>query len=198
MTQVHQPLLQDFLAATLSAIAARTVGHAPARRAMARVSAALAKSAEPRSPVEPCALPVCAHLPAALNALAGETADLAHLADTVRRIAPHLCWRQRVSADAQFMAGHANADVVGPATDALERRGDVRIGLSLMAPATTYPDHQHPPEEVYIVLSSGEWRQDADAWVAPGVGGIVYNPPNIVHAMRASSTPLLAIWCLPS
>ncbi len=34
-------------------------------------------------------------------------------------------------------------------------------------------------------------------WHEPGVGGVVYNPPDIVHAMRAEAKPLFAIWCLP-
>ena len=65
-----------------------------------------------------------------------------------------------------------------------------------MAPNTRYPDHRHPPEEVYLVLSPGEWRQGDGAWHEPGPGGVVHNPPAIVHAMRSGDTPLLAIWCL--
>ena len=26
------------------------------------------------------------------------------------------------------------------------------VGVSLMAPAVQYPDHRHPPEEVYLAL----------------------------------------------
>ena len=65
-----------------------------------------------------------------------------------------------------------------------------------MAPETQYPDHRHPPEEIYIVLSGGQWRQADGAWHEPGIGGLVYNPPNIVHAMRATNHPLLALWFL--
>ena len=90
--------------------------------------------------------------------------------------------------------GHANALIVGP--DGLEPREDARVGVSLMAPAVQYPDHRHPPEEVYVALSPGEWRQGDGPWHAPGPGGLVYNPPGIVHAMRSGKTPLLAIWCL--
>jgi hypothetical protein len=93
--------------------------------------------------------------------------------------------------------GHANADILGSVPEALEQRGDVRIGLSLMAPGITYPDHSHPPEEVYLALSRGFWRHEADAWHEPGLGGIFYNPRGITHAMRSSCEPFLAIWCLP-
>ena len=41
----------------------------------------------------------------------------------------------------------------------LEPRADVLIGISLLAPTVAYPEHRHPPEEVYLVLSPGEWRK---------------------------------------
>jgi quercetin dioxygenase-like cupin family protein len=198
MSDGRTPVLREFLDLTQRCIAAR-VGHdSAAGAAMRKVGAALAKPAQTRPKPAPLLLPACHHLPAALASVAGEVDDLTRLADAVRRLAPDLAWRHRASSDAAFTAGHANAYVVGPEADALEQRDDVRIGLSLMAPATTYPDHQHPPEEVYIVLSGGEWRQRADPWITPGRGGIVYNPPDIVHAMRAGPEPLLAIWCLPT
>ena len=74
---------------------------------------------------------------------------------------------------------------------------DVQIGVTIMAPQTTYPDHRHPPEEVYIALSDGQWRQNDGPWNEPGIGGLVYNPENIVHSMRSGKEPLFAIWCLP-
>jgi Dimethlysulfonioproprionate lyase len=38
-------------------------------------------------------------------------------------------------------------------------RDDVTLGISLMAPHVRYPDHQHPPEEIYVSLASGAgWR----------------------------------------
>ena len=65
-----------------------------------------------------------------------------------------------------------------------------------MAPDTQYPDHRHPPEEIYVVLSGGQWRQGSNPWHEPGTGGLVYNPPNVVHAMRSTEQPLLALWFL--
>ncbi len=46
------------------------------------------------------------------------------------------------------------------------------------------------------MLSGGEWRQGSNPWHEPGSGGLVYNPPNIVHAMRSAELPLLALWFL--
>ena len=90
---------------------------------------------------------------------------------------------------------YADSFIVGPG--GFVQSSAIEIGVSVMAPHTTYPDHRHPPEELYLVLSRGEWRQNAEAWHEPGVGGVVYNPPDIVHAMRADAKPLFAIWCLP-
>lgn len=58
-----------------------------------------------------------------------------------------------------FRDGHVNATIAGP--EGLEIRRDVWIGviISLMAPHMRYPDHRHPPEEIYVVLSDGQWRQ---------------------------------------
>ena len=94
-----------------------------------------------------------------------------------------------------FYDGHANAMVAGPG--GLEERGDVWIGLSLLAPHVLYPEHSHPPEEVYVALSPGAWWNAGMDWTEPGIGGLVYNPPGIPHTMRSGPKPLLAIWCLP-
>ena len=50
--------------------------------------------------------------------------------------------------------------------------------------------------KVYVVLSDGDWIQEASNWFTPGVGGIVGNPSNMGHSMRSKSAPLLTIWCL--
>ena len=108
-----------------------------------------------------------------------------------------LPWKQRVNTESlgpHFAASHGNAVIIG--AGGLEPRTDVRIGASLMAPRLQYPDHRHPPEEIYFVLSKGSWRQQDRPWHEPGPGGIVYNPSNIVHAMLSGGDPLLTIWCL--
>jgi quercetin dioxygenase-like cupin family protein len=69
--------------------------------------------------------------------------------------------------------------------------------VSLVAPGIRYIDHRHPPEELYIVMSGGEWYREDRGWHAPGIGGIVYNPSDSVHAMRSGPEPLLALWLLP-
>jgi hypothetical protein len=49
---------------------------------------------------------------------------------------------------------------------------------------------RHPPEEIHIAMSRGEWRHASNPWYEPGIGNLVYNPPNIVHAMHSAAQPL--------
>jgi quercetin dioxygenase-like cupin family protein len=142
-------------------------------------------------------LPVCCHLPPALEHARRQRGPVGALADAFAVIEGQLDWKLRAGAETQgdqFLHGHANATITGP--EGLEIRHDVWIGVSLIAPHTQYPDHRHPPEEVYVVLSDGQWRQASNPWHEPGIGGLVYNPPNIVHAMRSAERPLLALWFL--
>lgn len=133
------------------------------------------------------------------TALAGETGQpvLDQLVERFRALEPLLEWRARAgdaTASPDFSAGHANAMIVGPG--GFENRDDLWFGASLLAPGVRYPDHDHAPEETYLVLSEGEFSHGASGWFSPGIGGSFYNPPGIRHAMRAGDTPLFAFWVL--
>ncbi len=120
-----------------------------------------------------------------------------HVAGALRALDARLAWGPRLGGegdDPTFRNAHANAVVTG--ADGLERRGDVRIGVSLVAPHTDYPRHNHPPEELYFVLAPGDWWREDLGWRARPAGGLQHNPPHAWHAMRAGDTPLLAVWCL--
>jgi len=188
--------LQDFLAALRSEIGQRQWGAA-AGRCLWRVFDALDK-ARPVEPKAPARLPACAYLGDALTTARDAGPSLAKIADAFAALEPHLTWTRRASADqtasANFTDGHANAMIVGP--NGYEPRDDVWVGVSLLAPEVRYPDHHHAPEEVYLVLSEGKFRQGGDDWFEPGVGGSFYNTPHIKHAMASGSTPLFAVWCL--
>ena len=144
-------------------------------------------------------LPVCLHnIDAALDGLAARPSPLSEIGATFTALEPQFAWYRRRTAqpgDEPFYSSHANAILVGPG--GLEERDDVWVGATIMAPQLVYPDHDHPPEEVYIALSRGEWWNSEMDWMEPGVGGIVYNPPGIFHAMRSHAQPLLALWFLP-
>ena len=144
-------------------------------------------------------LHVCDHtIDAALSGLATENSPLPQLASAFAAVEAGLRWyRRRTATESHqpFFDSHANAMLIGPG--GLEERSDVWVGATVMAPELVYPDHDHPPEEVYIALSPGEWWNADMEWTEPGPGGIIYNPPGILHAMRAGEGPLLALWFLP-
>jgi len=190
-----RPALQEFLAALEAAIASARPTE-PAAQVVRRVFDAESSAAEPpvaagESP------PVCALLDQALATAKASGSPAATVADRLAVLAPRLNWARRPGSQAAaptFRDGHANAYIIGPG--GMESRNRVMIGVSLMAPDLQYPDHRHPPAEVYYSLSPGSWRQGDGPWVTPGIGGLIYNPSNIVHSMRSSDVPLLAIWCL--
>ena len=187
--------LQQFIDASAVAFEHAATGPA-ASRAVEQIFSALATPGAEKLP-RGSRLPVCARLD---DIFAGEWDHPSHrrVVDSFKLIEPALDWQCRRPPNRQasenFPEGHANAMIVGPG--GLEQRQDIWLGVTLMAPGVRYPDHDHPPEEVYLVLSKGEWRQGAGSWFSPGVGGSLYNEPGITHAMRSSDTPLFAFWVL--
>lgn len=188
--------LRSFLSAARSAFDAHATDPR-AQRSLQRAFAAL-ETVAPLCAATPARLPVCRCLAQALDPVRFASPTLRELARTFADIEPLLTWRSRggeaPGASPNFGAGHANAEIIGPG--GLERRNDVWLGVSLLAPNVRYPDHQHAPEETYLAISEGEFRQGRGEWFAPGAGGSFYNPPQIVHAMRSASTPLFAFWAL--
>ena len=192
----RSPALSRFLEATGETLSDLVEAGTPAGEAAGRISDALAKSTGTIVPVELDPPSAFRYLDAALDR-AANAAPIASLAAAFSDLAPELAWRRRPGAEAHgedFRNGHANAEIVGPG--GLERRSDVLVGASLVAPGVRYVDHHHPPEEIYIVMSEGEWYREGRGWYVPGAGSTVYHPPNVVHAMRAGETPLLAVWVL--
>jgi quercetin dioxygenase-like cupin family protein len=189
--------LQHFIESLERAIFSRLAPESSERAVATEIFAALKRPSEPQSPRQPEILPAQQYLARALdNATSGPT-DIADVAAAFRQVSPRLAWSRRKNAEAAgrvFMDGHANASIIGEA--GLERRSDIHIGASLMAPHIQYVDHHHPPAEIYLVMSPGAWRQEQRPWHEPGIGGIVYNTPNIVHAMKSAEQPLFAVWCL--
>ncbi len=197
MTDKHQPPLHTFMD-LLSAEMGSRLGNDPAREAAhRRIFGNWTLETLQTSGEAPQRQPACRHLAECFADLEKIGGNLGKLAATLRDIEPHLNWNNQAERrkSAVLAQNYADSFIVGPG--GFVPSSTFEIGVSVMAPHTTYPDHRHPPEELYLVLSQGEWRQNADAWHEPGVGGVVYNPPDIVHAMRAEAKPLFAIWCLP-
>ena len=188
--------LTEFIDALAAAAGAAPTAGVKGRIAVDRIFSMLT---EPRTTGsgQSIQLEACRHLDRALaNARRGPEA-VARLADTFAPLARSLHWRLRPpeeGEDPAFRDGHANADVIGPS--GLERHDDIVVGATLLAPGVTFPNHRHPPEEVYVVMSEGDWFNGDAGWHTPGVGGLIYHRPEIVHAMRSGQEPLLAFWCL--
>jgi Dimethlysulfonioproprionate lyase len=166
----------------LSGAAERTLGIVEERLCLPPDGGAL--------PPEPMRLPVCALLGEALS-------PATPLLEAFGAVEPRLGWHRRKGDDGddRFKACHANTLLVGPG--GLEPRTDLWVGATLMAPNTAYPVHHHPPQEIYLVLSEGEWWKAETGWFSPGPGGTVHNRPDALHAFRSGAKPLLALWALP-
>jgi hypothetical protein len=197
MTSLRAPDLQLFLTSAKAAIRHGSGADGRMRLVAERMFTALQTPSAQVGRPGTARLPICRHLATALEHARRQPGPVGALADSFAVIEPQLRWKVRDGAEMQgepFLNGHANAAITG--AEGLEMRRDVWIGVSLMAPNMRYPDHRHPPEEIYVVLSGGQWRQASGPWYEPGIGGLVYNPPNIVHAMRSTERPLLALWFL--
>ncbi|WP_321937928.1 dimethylsulfonioproprionate lyase family protein [Paraburkholderia sp. J8-2] len=141
--------------------------------------------------------PACALLDSALAPLLDDTTGLGDAARAIKLLEPAMGWQRRTSGSngsEDYVEKHVHGVICGPS--GMESRYDVQLGFSLLAPHTRYPDHRHPPEEAYVLLSAGEFRQREGDWFDPGIGGGLHNTPNSLHAMRSGATPLFALWCL--
>lgn len=193
---VRSDALQGFLDAAFVAFD-QCAQDLRARGSIMQIFANL-KAPHPARPDIGKRLPVCGrYLEEVLTTKTGRPAlDL--LIERFKALEPLLEWKSRPTYDdtasGNFLTSHANTMIVGPG--GLEDRRDVWFGASLMAPNVRYPDHDHAPEETYLVLSDGEFLHGDSGWFSPGIGGSFYNPPGIRHAMRSGDKPLFAFWAL--
>jgi quercetin dioxygenase-like cupin family protein len=65
----------------------------------------------------------------------------------------------------------------------------------MLGPATTYPGHRHPAEEVYVPLAGTAWWQRGDEpWRRVAPGRPIHHPPLMSHATRTGGSPLIALY----
>ena len=76
--------------------------------------------------------------------------------------------------------------------------GELGVGILALGPHAEYPLHQHPPSEVYLVLTGdADWRHGgAEDFKTVTAGSTLSNSPNDLHAVQAGSDPLFALWVL--
>jgi hypothetical protein len=141
--------------------------------------------------VLPQTLLVLRHLRAALALADAETAPICARLDAMRS---RLYWRQNETyTGATFLDGYAYCELLGP--NGMQRETDFALGLLLLAPRTTYPDHAHPAAEVYAVVAGrAEWRQGDAVWRERVPGERIRHASLESHAMRTRYEPLLAAY----
>jgi len=105
----------------------------------------------------------------------------------VQEIYRGLDWYQSAKSNSPY------TQIVGPSCRIA--REDFRLGLLLLPENIIYPNHQHSPDEVYIVLAgSGEWSLNRGTFDNKTAGNIIDIPSMTIHAMRTSATPALMLW----
>lgn len=95
-------------------------------------------------------------------------------------------------ASANFEGSHAHAILVG--AGGIEERPDVRVGLTVMAPYTRFPDHRLPEARVIMALSPGEFRTENGEWRSEPTGSVLGYSAGREFAMRCTGRPLLVLW----
>jgi hypothetical protein len=191
--------LQDFIDIAQAALLARLPEKSETARVGHQIFSCLSRPRPLLNANQPVTLPACDYLPAAYSNVSIKDSDLVRAVEAFQELAPRIRWwpSKLVAAGLggeKFAKGHANGTIAGPG--GIEERSDVWIGASIVAPDVCYVDHHHEPSEFYLALSAGAWRQGDGAWYEPGVGGIVFNKPNVVHAMKSIEEPLFAFWFL--
>ena len=189
--------LQEFLDALKAAFASSAEAGPRVNAFLEQLFVILEKPASDGREL-PVQLTDCGHLSTACQHARSASPELGRLSSALEKIAPLLAWKVRPSggphASANWLDGHANAVIVG--NGGLEERSDIAIGASLLAPHVRYPDHNHAPEELYMVMTPGQFQHGESDWCEPGPGGTFHNVPNIKHAMSSGASPLLAIWTM--
>lgn len=93
-----------------------------------------------------------------------------------------------------FLHSFANGEGIGP--DGRLLHNEIILGLFLLGPETTYPEHAHPAEEFYIVLAGNpEFKVGANSdFELQNEGSVVLHHSEISHSIRSSKEPFYGIF----
>jgi Dimethlysulfonioproprionate lyase len=116
------------------------------------------------------------------------------LCETVDRLRSELQWRQNPNyAGAEFLDGYAYCELIGPRGHL--HHSEVALGLLLLGPRITYPEHAHAAAEIYaVVAGQAKWLQGDRIWRGRVPGELIHHASMEPHAMRTSDQPLLAAY----
>lgn len=177
----------------ISELVETTLRYLRTRAQDLNLTAEMLATIRPGTAPAPEALPVLSHLPGAVS---GTDATTRPVVQALLDAAPHLRWRQTYSEDDGFDRSYLDRygwiDLVA---DAGPYHADgFRVMAGYWGQGLEYPDHSHPPEEHYVVLSGGMWIRLADnPWEWQGPGGIFHVPAGAVHSASMCDGPLLAL-----
>ncbi|MBC8440560.1 MAG: transcriptional regulator [Deltaproteobacteria bacterium] len=113
-------------------------------------------------------------------------------------VSDYLYWGQTYSAEdfgETFLNKYGWAELIGLRGPIVSEK--IACGFLLLGPDVLYPKHSHEAEEVYIPLSSDQdvfWVKGDDAWVSRAVGRPIYHKSGMIHGMKTSLSPLLALY----
>ncbi len=153
------------------------------------------------APSAPINQPVCRHLDVAIAA--AQTGPLNTIANAIDRLARTCTWTQNPNYIAHppspmFLDNYGYVEWVGPETNPgrVLNSTTIRVGVLMLGPATEYPEHHHPAEEVYHVLSGHAlWSKDGAPWHRHSPGTAIHHPPHMQHATKTTDETLLALYC---
>ncbi len=141
-------------------------------------------------------LPVCRHLVGALSQ--ANDGPAAELAEAIAALAGKLRWVQNPNYVHDpnmraFVADYAYVEISGP--DGMVLSPNTALGLLLIGPENLYPPHNHPAEEIYMVVAGeAAWQRAGAPWQLRPSGSVIHHEPKVIHAMRTAAQPLLALY----
>ena len=157
-------------------------------RELARVLALLELPEAPQGQVAGRDHPVLA----SLESLPPGQGPAGQVLDAFRPLLAGLPWRYGYAPRAGLENRLAWAELVGP--EAPLHHAHLCLGLTALAPHTTYPRHHHPAVETYYLLSGSARWQAGDQGSEPIPGDYLLHGENLPHAMTTGDTPLLAAY----
>ena len=138
-------------------------------------------------------LPMLSLLPATAAKAGTETHEVTKRLIAAARSLP---WRQTYDEDdgfdRRFLATYGWTDLAGP--EGPYAADGFRLMLGYWGQGLIYPDHSHPPEEHYMVLSGSAWfRLGDDPFEKLGPGEVFHVPAGAIHSADMRDEGLLAI-----
>ncbi len=123
--------------------------------------------------------------------------DLVDLYQAATDAFNHVRWTEFYAHDTwsqPFLSEFANGEGIGP--DGFFYHQDLILGLFILGPETIYPEHAHPAEEFYIVLSGNpQFKVGLNSrYETRYPGDVVLHHSDISHSIKSADSPFFAIF----